>query len=123
WKLEVCPVYAANYQPLATLTGKLPVVTRDDSPYGAGWGIQGIDRLFPVTDGVIWQSGNGDLRFFKRAGDTYLSPVGDFGRLTRTALSETTYAYTYTARDRVSWAFDNDGLLGSVTDTHGLART
>src|SRR5262249_18679101 len=75
----------------------MPVVAEDSSPYGAGWGIAGIDRLVVGTDAnsVLWVTGAGDSRVFTANGDgTYTSPPSDFGALVQNADG----SFTYTAK-------------------------
>jgi hypothetical protein len=79
-------------------SGYVPVVVRDSSPYGAGWGIDGIDQLFPIAAngnvpaGPLWVTGAGDARFFTGSGP-YTSPK-DFGTLVQSGSN-----YVYTAKD------------------------
>jgi len=116
----------------STLEGKLdgtaPVVVRDTSPYGAGWGIAGIDQLVTSPDGVMWITGAGDYRVFRDNGGTFTSPANDFGTLVQNADS----SFTYTSKDKMVWNFSPPSPLGSgsdrsqsfltsVADTHGLA--
>jgi YD repeat-containing protein len=102
------------------LTGKAIVVDQMKSPYGAGWGIQGVSRLVPVCGGVVWVYGNGDWRYFAQNPDgSYTNPPEDFGTLVQNPDG----SWTYTARDRTVTNFALDGLQTSVVDTHGLATS
>ena len=50
---------------------KDPTLTYQSDPYGAGWGINGIDHLVPINSGsVMMIYGNGDSRLFTGAGGT-----------------------------------------------------
>src|SRR5260370_23515737 len=62
-------------------SGYVPVLVRDSSAYGAGWGIDGIDQLFPISAnrsvpaGLLWVTGACVARVFTSNGTrTYPSP-------------------------------------------------
>ncbi len=108
---------------LTALTGSTFVVAEDASPYGAGWGIEGIDKLVAVTGGVEWVTGTGDSQFFATgttSGGTtsYTSPPENFGTLTSTG-SGGSLAYVYTAADGTVSNFGSSGLLSSVAQLDG----
>jgi YD repeat-containing protein len=50
----------------ATLTGRLVVVDRSASSFGAGWWLAGLEALDPST--MIWTSGDGSVRQYVAAG-------------------------------------------------------
>jgi YD repeat-containing protein len=114
--------------PDATASGTAFVVVRDNSPVGAGWGIDGIPQLVPIgataqfpAGGLLWVTGAGDSRFFQANPDGTFSNAEDFGTLV--ALGTPATGYTYTAKDRTVWTFNAQGQLLSVVDPHQLART
>jgi RHS repeat-associated protein len=101
-----------------------PEVVRDiltgpqADPFGAGWGIAGVDRLFFNCDGVSWVTGSGDSRFFKDNGNgTYTSPPEDFGNLVQLP----DFSFVYSAKDLTHLLFDKNGLLRRVVDRDSLA--
>jgi RHS repeat-associated protein len=96
-------------------------VDNQQSPYGAGWGISGVDHLVDdCCHGVIWVSGNGDWRWFAQNPDgSYTNPPEDFGTLVENADG----SWKYTAKDGTVTNFDFNGDQTSVVDTHGLATT
>ena len=99
-----------------TQTGTAAVVVRDNSPYGAGWGIDGLAQLVAVSGGVLWVTGAGDSRFFASAGGgAFTSPAEDFGALVQNGDG----SYTYTAKDETAIHFDPAGYQTSVVDTDG----
>jgi RHS repeat-associated protein len=106
----------------ATGSGYVPVVVRDSSPYGAGWGIDGIPQLYPISAngvvpaGLLWVSGQGDARFFTGSGP-YTSPE-DFGTLAQNGSN-----YLYTAQNQSQWNFNSSGLLTSVVFPTGQSLT
>src|SRR5260370_14647848 len=102
-------------------SGYVPVVVRDSSAYGAGWGIDGIDQLFPIAAngsvpaGLLWVTGAGDARFLTSNGNgTYSSPE-DFGTLVQSGSN-----FVYTAKDQSQRTFNSAGLLTSLVFPTGL---
>jgi YD repeat-containing protein len=106
----------------ATASGYVPVVVRDSSPYGAGWGIDGINQLVPIAAngsvpaGLLWVTGAGEARFFTGSGP-YTSPE-DFGTLAQNGSN-----YRYTAKDQTQTNFNSAGLQTSVVAPTGLTLT
>jgi RHS repeat-associated protein len=103
-----------------TVSGVSQEVVNDHSPYGAGWGLDGVSRLvFDVQGDALLTSGAGDSRLFTRLADgTFRSPPEDFGTL----MSCCNSGYTYTTRDQVQYVYDSTGLLRYVLDPHGNTR-
>ncbi|WP_299971467.1 RHS repeat-associated core domain-containing protein [uncultured Roseobacter sp.] len=125
-----------------TQDGSFNIVNAVDSPYGAGWGIAGLQEVVENRDGsVLIVDGNGSELLFELNDDgSYRSPVGDFSTLTRaedgtfsrTMTDEMVYQFnaenlleTVTDRnDQVStYAYDDEGRLVSMTDEAGLQTT
>src|SRR5207249_2121155 len=85
----------------ATGSGYVPVVAQDGSPYGAGWGIDGIPQLYPVPAGngipagVLKVEGSGDFRFYIGAGP-YTSAEDPGGII----VANQGGTFTYTAADQ-----------------------
>src|SRR5262249_45722040 len=83
-----------------TLTGNYFIVANDASPFGPGWWLDGLDRLFSVTGGVKWVYGDGGVRTFLGTPGTlpytFTSPTSDFGTLVENADN----SFTYTAKDQ-----------------------
>ena len=56
-EIDYTGTIGAEYE---SVSGLASVVNRDSSPYGAGWGIAGVDQLLTVgTTGVLWMTGTG----------------------------------------------------------------
>ncbi len=82
WELDVSITLPDDSIVTETAGGTMLSVDRTASPYGSGWGVSGIDQLYPTSGGVLWVSGSGDARLFTGSGPgTYSNPVGDFGTL------------------------------------------
>ena len=112
---------------MTALTGSTFVVAEDASALGAGWGIEGVDRLVAVSGGVYLVTGSGAFEEFTTGGTSggvtsYNSPPNDFGALTSTG-SGGSLAYLYTATDGVKWTFNSSGLLTDIEDLDSLHLT
>jgi YD repeat-containing protein len=98
---------------------RLTVVNTLDSPFGAGWGLAGLSRLYPAADGsVLLVSGNGmSVRYDPPAagGDAFLSPAGDFSTLVQQADG----GYLRTLKNGTQIAFNAAGLQTSTVDRNG----
>ena len=119
WHVEVRATLADNSIRIASGDGTLPVVVRDDSPYGAGWGLASVDSLVIGSTYVLYVTGAGDSRVFAAQGDGvhYTSPPEDFGQL----VQNSDHTFTYTTKDQTRIQFDTAGRQTAVVDTHGLA--
>lgn len=91
------------------------IVNRQASPYGAGWDIASLMRLFPQDSSVVLALGDGTVQRFKGP-DTeghFESPPGVYSNLTE----EQGGTYTWESRGGlVTATFDSWGLLDSVSD-------
>jgi YD repeat-containing protein len=111
WSILATIHMPGNLSVQETVSGSTPVVVAENSPYGAGWGIQGIDRLVAVQGGVMWVTGTGDYRYFAASGNgTFTSPPEDFGTLVQNQDG----SYTYTDPHQVRTTFNAQGLLTSI---------
>ncbi|MDZ4852594.1 MAG: RHS repeat-associated core domain-containing protein [Pirellulaceae bacterium] len=96
-------------------TGELVVVNSIDSPFGAGWGIGGLQYLIENEDrSVLLVDGDGsELLFtFNANENSFKSPEGDFSKLEKTG--DGTYRRTLT--DKTVFRFDSRLNLASITD-------
>jgi RHS repeat-associated protein len=146
WQVQVI----ANYSPAVTtnysgsfnlITGSTTPDSQTANPFGAGWSLDNVERLWPVTGGVILQNPDGTSLWFAGSGGTYTTPPGDFSTLT---YNSTTQTYTRTLTDgtqitfnssgqqaalvdrdgnTTSFAYNNSGQLTSVTDMNGQVNT
>jgi RHS repeat-associated protein len=82
-------------------------MNRVGSPYGAGWGVQGLKRIHVQTDGLMMDEGDGSLRFFAGTGPSFTTPQGDFSTLART----TAGTYQRTWPDGAGALFSGTGQL------------
>src|SRR5439155_1526757 len=67
----------------STSSGSITIVNEGSSPFGQGWTLDLVDRLFPVTGGVILNQGAGNSLWFAGTGPSYTTPAGDFSTLVK----------------------------------------
>jgi RHS repeat-associated protein len=103
----------------STFNGDLVNINRMNSPYGSGWGIDGLQQVIPGADGTaLLVDGNGTTLLFQApagGGGAYGSPPGDFSTLVKTAGG----VFQRTEKDGTVSLFDAQGRLSSVTDRNG----
>jgi RHS repeat-associated protein len=120
WSATVTVTKQGGGQVQVNASGYVPVVVRDSSVYGAGFGIDGIPQLFPISAngtvpaGLLWVSGDGSYRFFTGSGP-YTNPE-DFGSLVKNGNG----TFTYTSKTQTAYNFSTAGLLTSVVYPTGL---
>jgi len=116
-------------------------VNTKSSPYGAGWGISGLQQLIESANGSILLVDGGlyELLFTRNRNqpDRYDSPKADFSTLIKTGAGwqrrlpdGTTYAFrgidgrlmevTDRVGNKTTYAYNSDGSLDSLTDPVGL---
>jgi RHS repeat-associated protein len=104
----------------ASLAVRVMVINESTSPYGAGWSIAGLQRVYAATDGgVVVADGSGSASFFSgscspSSSCTFTSPNGDFS-----TLSTGNNAYKRHYPDGTDYTFTSAGLLSSVVDRFG----
>jgi YD repeat-containing protein len=110
-----------------TYTGNANVENAAEDPtfsaLGAGWTVGGLEKLIPVTGGVILDDGSGTVEWFSGSfgsgGGTYTSPAGDFSTLTLNSNG----TYTRTLTDGTRQNFSSGGLEATSVDRNGLTTT
>ncbi len=118
YQLEVVAIFSEGAA-TRSISGYYPVVIPANDN-GRGWTVAGVDKIVPVTGGVLYVSGSGGARFFGDAGSgTYTSPAVDRGTLVKNGDN----TYTYTSIDQNEWSFATDGKLSNIVDTHSLRTT
>ncbi|MGB7323492.1 MAG: putative Ig domain-containing protein, partial [Rubripirellula sp.] len=96
-------------------TEPLAVVNGIDSPFGAGWGLEGLLRLHAGTDGVLLVDGNGTEQIFlspEVPGQPYTPLVPDYSRLEQ----DENGAFTWRLLDGTVHEFNDKGLLVARRD-------
>lgn len=87
------------------------------NPYGNGWDIAGVDRLYVRYDALLVDS-TGRPRVFLAddVGGGFKPEVGEFGSL----VEKPDGTFEYTTPDQTLKVFDADGKLRQQIDRHGL---
>jgi YD repeat-containing protein len=112
----------ANYgSPVTTTTsGSFTLINDNASPYGAGWWVDGLDRIVTGSGGVaLVMAGGRSLWFDDAGGGTYTSPAGDFSTLVENGGGD----WTRTRTDRSVEQFDTGGKLTTVADANNNTTT
>jgi YD repeat-containing protein len=102
----------------STSQGKFLHVNTNNSGFGSGWGLAGLQELVVNgNDSVIIIDGDGSELLFERntEGGGYKSPLGDFSILERA----TDGTFRRTTTDQTVYTFDADNLLAGVRDRVG----
>src|SRR5262249_5732229 len=98
------------------------VASNDNSPFGAGWSLSGLDRLYDGGDnGVMIMHGDGSHPSYypwNLDAGAYQSTGDDFGTLGHNGTT-----WTYTNKYGTKWNFNSSGYLTTVVEPHGLAIT
>jgi YD repeat-containing protein len=100
-----------------TDSGNVDIVNQASSPFGAGWALDSVEQLVPVSGGVMIVNPDGTSLFFAGSG-TYTSPPGDFSTLTSNA-----GGWTRTLPDGTAVNFNSSGQQTSIVDTDGNTTT
>ena len=103
-----------------TASGRLLVVNRIDSPFGAGWWPAGVEQLVPDTGGVMLVYGDGSSLYFRKQGSSYLAPPGEHSILTKP--SGSVYRRKLLG-GRVNVWYSSNGLPDSISDNNSDPNT
>ncbi len=104
-----------------SFTGKQPIVNRASSEFGAGWGLNGLDRLFDSTAGALAVRGNGDWYWFSKSGSTYQHALGDTSYSNLVKNGDNTF--TLTSKTGIVSNFSTLGLLTTRKDPNNNTIT
>jgi RHS repeat-associated protein len=109
-----------NYSPPSTFTysGSVNIVNDASSPLGSGWSLDAVQRIWPVSGGVILEVPAGYSLWFAngQTSGTFVTPAGDFSTLTQ---NTSTGVYTRTLKDGTKINFNSSGYQTSVVDRNG----
>lgn len=119
--------YTDNTSRTGTVAVNVLVDNAATSPYGSGWAVVGLQRLYPQTGGgVLITEGEGSIRYY--AGTCAAAPCsfqqtpGDFSVVSRHSWADgTTYDRRYP--DGTIVAFKSNGLAAYTKDRFGNTTT
>ncbi|HQU43047.1 MAG TPA: RHS repeat-associated core domain-containing protein, partial [Pirellulales bacterium] len=120
WSMTVT---SPNMQAPATISGYVDVVNDSASPFGQGWDMPGLLRLFQnnvqgVPAGVLLSAGDGGAFYYAANGDgSYASPPGPYAFSTLTSL--TGGGWQLLTHDGVTFTFNSSGYLVSRRERNG----
>ncbi|MFL5328583.1 MAG: hypothetical protein ACJ8C4_06680 [Gemmataceae bacterium] len=125
WSMDIAATFEIDGEELQTtqtISGRVPVVVRSDSMFGAGWNGAGVERLTSSNGALLYEYEDGSARIFDPSGNPgeYSSP-DDFGII---SYSPQTGTYAYTGQDGTTRVFSTaSGYLQTVSDRHGQTIT
>ena len=119
----IAPTHTAVNGTFATTTGEIYLVNDENSPFGSGWDLAGLETLYPNSDGsVMLVNGSGLVNVFQpptTSGGPYVSQAGDFSTLVK--LPDGTFQRTMT--DQTVYHFNANNQLATITDRNGNVTT
>ncbi len=104
------------------------VVNRQQSPFGNGWGVKGLDRLHTAqsSDGILLEEGIGNALWFEKYSTVddltyYRRPMGkpDYGDLVETKAGGSTQYYEFKDKHGNTTRFKPNGFLDYRMDIQG----
>ncbi len=100
-----------------SFSGKQAIVNRAQSEFGQGWGLEGLDRLYPQASGPLVVRGNGDAYWFPLEAGLYAHAAGDISH--SRLVKNPNNSFTLTSKYGVVSNFSATGLLQGRVDTNG----
>jgi YD repeat-containing protein len=119
YQIDVTEYFASPIT--TTYNGYVDIINNANSPFGAGWSVQGMERLWLVSGGTILELADGVSLWFADGETigTYVSPAGDFSTLTE----NTDGTFTRVAKDGTATQFDSAGRQTAIVDLNGNETT
>ena len=140
-RITVTAQYTTTTETFTDSTQKLLIVNDRHSPYGRGWTVAGVQRLYLQGDSsAVVTDGGGSAQYFRSCGaHCFGSPIGEYSVLTSSGSGATlTYRRGYpdstvavfnqlgqlttlvrvTAADTIRYGYDALGRVDSVTDPY-----
>jgi RHS repeat-associated protein len=105
----------------SVINGQLISVNSIQSPFGAGWGVNGLQQIVENPDGsLLLIDGDGGEQIYETAsGTSYTSPPGDFSIMEKLPNGR----FRQTLPDQTVLDFNLQGMLVSVTDRNNNATS
>jgi RHS repeat-associated protein len=126
YEIDVADPTAVGSDPYAaTFADKVDLINSAGSPFGAGWTLSGLERIWSISGGfgvggALVESPGGTSVFHKGGLTLHmLGASGDFSSFTHNGNG----TYTQTLPDGTVIQFDSSGYQTSVTDRNGNTTT
>jgi RHS repeat-associated protein len=118
WSIAVTANYSPN--PVTTnYSGSVDIINDRTSAFGPGWTLANLERIYPVTGGVVLEMPGGrSLWFASNGSGGFITPAGDFSTLTLA-----NGVYTRTLPDGTQITFDGTGKQTAIIDTNNNTTT
>jgi len=123
YKAVATSYYSNGTTASTTIPVRVLVINERNSPYGAGWSIAGLQRVYPQSDGgMVLTDGTGTVQYYAgpcaSAPCSYASPLGEFSVLSKHSWGDGT-VYDRRAPDGSIVAFTSDGYEAYAQDRFG----
>ena len=117
WTMTVTLHYDGASDVAQEFTGQQTIINRTDSEFGAGWWLDGYDRLIPSGDGALLVNADGSTLNFPFDGTSYDRAAGD---PTYSTLVDTGNGFTLTDKWGDERRFDASGRMIAVKRLNNL---
>jgi YD repeat-containing protein len=118
WSISITVNYGTPVT--TTYSGNVDIVNSSGSPFGAGWSLNVLQRIWPVTGGVILEEPGGLSLWFANGQQqgTFVTPPGDTSTLVLSG-----GVYTRTLKNGLKINFNSNGYQTSIVDRNGNTLT
>ena len=142
WTMTVTEEYGSGNNVTRAYSGFTQVRNLDQTPYGSGWMLAGVDKLSFQTDGVdLTDDAGNQYTFVQNPDGSYLTPdllTGETlvknsdGTFTLTSQDHSTMlfsasgqmtSYTTPVGNTTSYTYNSDGTIATMTDPAGRTTT
>ena len=111
-----------------TIPVRVLINNGQDSPYGAGWDVAGLERITSAGSDAILVTGNGGIGYYTNSGCNtticnFSSPAGDFSTLRKFVSDSSGVRWTRAFRNGSLMAYDSLGRLKQSRDRRGYGST
>ena len=118
WELDVTFTSGQEYS-TATFSGRRDIVNRDDSSFGNGWGVEGVDSLlFDGPDVILITEKARTARYRSDGAGGFITPAGRFDTLYSSG-----GGYTLVSGAMDVSTFDSSGKITQRSDRNGNTTT
>ncbi len=119
WELTVTEDYSGTVPVVRGYAGFLDLRNLDQTPYGSGWMMAGLEKLQSQSTGVGLMDDNGNLLHFSSDGAGGFSPPESLDGQVTLSQDFFTMGYALAWKDGSQTTFDSSGLMTSQVDRLG----